>query len=104
MAINIINDSKLELLSAETLQETINHISMSVALLILAVPEGLSLIITIIHAFSIGNHDYIINKLDASEKLGSVKEIIISKSGILVDPTKSTVLNYFAEDKLHIHG
>ena len=72
-----------EIWSQATLQEFINHFSLAVALIIVGVPEGLPMAITLGLAFQLKKQNYYVRNLEASEKIGGVSEILISKTGSL---------------------
>jgi len=91
----MIAESK-ELLSLETLQTILRYFTVGVSIVIVAVPEGLPLAVSISMAFSFDSmkrDNLLVKKLEAPETLGFIKEICTGKTATLTNNDLN--VNYF---------
>jgi len=82
----------IELLALESgvmgvlLTKITGHINLIVVLIVVSIPEGLTVTIGVSLAFTVMrmfNERILVRKLDAPEKMGAVEEICVSKTGCL---------------------
>ena len=74
------------LLTDDTLSELVNYLILSITIIVVAVPEGLPLAVTISLAFSVmkmKEENNLVRKLEASETMGGANEICTDKTGTL---------------------
>lgn len=79
-----------------------NAFILGVTIVVVAVPEGLPLAVTISLAYSVGKmlkENNLVRRLDASETMGGANEICTDKTGTLTQ-NKMTVMTLFAENKI----
>ncbi len=79
-----------------------NAFILGVTIVVVAVPEGLPLAVTISLAYSVGKmfkENNLVRRLDASETMGGANEICTDKTGTLTQ-NKMTVMTLFTEDKV----
>ena len=89
--------------SVETINEVIEYFIIAVSIVVVAVPEGLPLSVTIALAYSVGKmkeENNLVRYLQACETMGGADNICSDKTGTL---TKNlmTVTRMFAEQKTH---
>jgi P-type E1-E2 ATPase len=80
--------SDTSLVSKETLERLLDYFTVAVALIIVAVPEGLPLSISIAMAFSIDTlkkDKLLVKQLKAMEEMGSITEICTGKTATLTN-------------------
>ena len=80
-----------------------NAFILGVTIIVVAVPEGLPLAVTISLAYSVGKmfkENNLVRRLDASETMGGANEICTDKTGTLTQ-NKMTVMTLYAENKLY---
>lgn len=73
-------------MSMTTLGNIINFLIISISIIVVAVPEGLPLAVTISLAFSVmkmKDENNLVRKLSASETMGGANEICTDKTGTL---------------------
>lgn len=78
--------SDAEILSWDTLQALLRYFTIAVAIVIVAVPEGLPLAVSISMAFSVDvmkKDALLVKKLEAPETLGYIREICTGKTATL---------------------
>jgi P-type E1-E2 ATPase len=83
---NILFNGSAELLSQDTLQKLIRAFTTGVAIIIVSVPEGLGLAVSISMAFSISqmkNHQLLVKKMAATENLAYTNIICTGKTGTI---------------------
>jgi Ca2+-transporting ATPase len=83
---NILFNGSAELLSQGTLQKLIRAFTTGVAIIIVSVPEGLGLAVSISMAFSISqmkNHKLLVKKMAATENLAYTNIICTGKTGTI---------------------
>jgi len=101
MTINLIiktlRDDKQQLISMDTLNALVNYMIISITIIVVAVPEGLPLAVTISLAFSVmkmKDEKNLVRKLHASETMGGANEICTDKTGTLTK-NQMTVREFF---------
>lgn len=78
--------SEEDLLSAETATKILRIVTTAVAIIIVAIPEGLPLAVSISMAFSVDTmkkDNLLVKKAGACESLGYIKEICTGKTATL---------------------
>lgn len=102
MTINMIVSTLLsensDLLTIQTLNDLVSFLIISITIIVVAVPEGLPLAVTISLAFSVmkmKKENNLVRKLEASETMGGANEICTDKTGTLTK-NQMTVMEYFA--------
>jgi magnesium-transporting ATPase (P-type) len=88
LAMQIIFSSSTDLLSNETIQKLVRTFTTAVAIIIVSVPEGLSLAVSIAMAFSISKmkeQQLLVKNMVASENLAYTNIICTGKTGTLTD-------------------
>src|SRR6202012_3970065 len=76
------------LLSMETLKALVNYLIISITIIVVAIPEGLPLAVTISLAFSVmkmKEENNLVRHIDASETMGNVNNICTDKTGTLTE-------------------
>jgi P-type E1-E2 ATPase len=94
-------DKKNELLSWHTLDELVQYLIISITIIVVAVPEGLPLAVTISLAFSVmkmKKENNLVRRLEASETMGGASEICTDKTGTLTK-NQMTVMEFFTMNK-----
>ena len=82
----IMFSEKAELLSNDTLQQLLRNFTTAVAIVIVSVPEGLSLAVSIAMAFSISkmkDQQLLVKKMAATESLAYTANICTGKTGTI---------------------
>jgi magnesium-transporting ATPase (P-type) len=75
-----------ELFSIDNLSNLVNYLIIGITVIVVAVPEGLPLAVTISLAFSVmkmKEENNLVRKLEASETMGGANEICTDKTGTL---------------------
>jgi P-type E1-E2 ATPase len=90
MTINLIiktlRNPEESLISMNTLNNLVKYLIISITIIVVAVPEGLPLAVTISLAFSVmkmKDENNLVRKLHASETMGGANEICTDKTGTL---------------------
>lgn len=79
-----------------------NGLVIAITVVVVAVPEGLPLAVTISLAYSVGKmfeENNLVRKLASSETMGNANEICSDKTGTLTQ-NKMTVMSLYAEDRV----
>jgi Ca2+ transporting ATPase len=79
-----------------------NGLVIAITVVVVAVPEGLPLAVTISLAYSVGkmyDENNLVRKLHSSETMGNANEICSDKTGTLTQ-NKMTVMTLYAEDRV----
>ena len=79
-----------------------NGLVIAITVVVVAVPEGLPLAVTISLAYSVGkmyDENNLVRKLHSSETMGNANEICSDKTGTLTQ-NKMTVMSLYAEDRV----
>lgn len=107
MTINLIVSTLLDetktLKSMDTLSSLIDYVIIAITIIVVAVPEGLPLAVTIALAFSVmrmKKENNLVRKLHASETMGGANEIATDKTGTLTK-NQMTVMKYWTQDKVY---
>jgi P-type E1-E2 ATPase len=72
--------------TVETLNTLVNYLILSITVIVVAVPEGLPLAVTISLAYSVAKmrkENNLVRRLDASETMGGANEVCTDKTGTL---------------------
>lgn len=108
MTINLIVSSALDdtkrIASMETLNKIVDFIIIAITVIVVSVPEGLPLAVTISLAFSVmkmKKENNLVRKLDASETMGGANEICTDKTGTLTK-NQMTVKEFYALDNIFV--
>lgn len=104
MTINLLvsaalDDSKV-IASMDTLNKLVDFIIIAITIIVVSVPEGLPLAVTISLAFSVmkmKKENNLVRKLDASETMGGANEICTDKTGTLTK-NQMSVKEFYALD------
>ncbi len=89
MAVNLTVSTMMagnELFSIDNLSNLVNYLIIGITVIVVAVPEGLTLAVTISLAFSVmkmKEENNLVRKLEASETMGGANEICTDKTGTL---------------------
>lgn len=81
-----LRDPTKEFLSVSTINLLVNYLILSITVIVVAVPEGLPLAVTISLAYSVKKmlkEKNLVRRLDASETMGGANEICTDKTGTL---------------------
>lgn len=102
LIINIIRNDEQVLLSIDTLNSIVTFVIIGVTIIVVAVPEGLPLAVTISLAYSVMKmklENNLVRKLDASETMGGANEICTDKTGTLTK-NQMTVKAVYINDQI----
>jgi magnesium-transporting ATPase (P-type) len=86
LVVSISLDDNRVLASVETVNKLVDFIIIAITVIVVSVPEGLPLAVTISLAFSVmkmKKENNLVRKLDASETMGGANEICTDKTGTL---------------------
>ena len=90
------------LISVATLQSVVKFIIIAITVIVVAVPEGLPLAVTISLAFSVmkmKEENNLVRKLEASETMGGATQICTDKTGTLTQ-NKMAVKAVYINDQI----
>lgn len=90
--------------TVETLNTLVNYLILSITVIVVAVPEGLPLAVTISLAYSVAKmrkENNLVRRLDASETMGGANEICTDKTGTLTK-NQMTVQQVYLNDQVII--
>jgi P-type E1-E2 ATPase len=76
----------------------VNAVIVGITIIVVAVPEGLPLAVTISLAYSVNQmrkENNLVRRLEAAETMGGANEILTDKTGTLTT-NRMTVIQYFA--------
>jgi len=102
LIVTILLDEHMILLSGDTLKALVNFLIISITIIVVAVPEGLPLAVTISLAFSVmkmKQEQNLVRRLEASETMGGANEICTDKTGTLTQNRMKVEKVYFCERK-----
>ena len=88
------------LLSWTTLTNILDYFTIAIAVIIVAVPEGLPLSISIAMAFSVDTlkkEELLIKKLEGAENMGSITEICTGKTATITQNVMNVTAFYTGE-------
>ena len=81
----------------------VNAVIVGITIIVVAVPEGLPLAVTISLAYSVNQmrkENNLVRRLEAAETMGGANEILTDKTGTLTT-NRMTVIQYFAQLEIH---
>ena len=105
LILKILIDGSTELLDQETLIKLLDFFTTAMAIIIVAVPEGLPLAVSISLAFSIDTmkkDNLLVKNMVACETLGLVSEICTGKTGTLTKNDMEVRHFYTAQSDIHV--
>ena len=80
------------------IKEIVRFLIVTIIIIIVAIPEGLPMAVTIYMAYSVGKikeeQNCLVRRIDASETLGGVDQICTNKTGILTTNQMKTMAVY----------
>lgn len=85
-------------------QEIIRYLIVGVTIIVVAIPEGLPLAVTISLAYSVSKMqkgNCLVRNIDCAETMGGANEIVTDKTGTLTT-NKMTVRGLYTMDEMHI--
>lgn len=91
------------IISFNTLNSLVNFLIVAITVVVVAVPEGLPLAVTISLAFSVmkmKKENNLVRKLEASETMGGASEICTDKTGTLTK-NKMTVIEFYSMQQVY---
>lgn len=94
------SDPNATLWSVDTVNKVVSYLILSITVVVVAVPEGLPLAVTISLAFSVSKmrkENNLVRRLDASETMGGANEICTDKTGTLTK-NQMTVQQVYLND------
>jgi Ca2+ transporting ATPase len=107
MTINLVVKTLLDdtknLFDVKTLSQLVNFIIIAITVIVVAVPEGLPLAVTIALAFSVSKmklENNLVKKLEASETMGGANEICTDKTGTLTK-NQMSVMKFYTMENIH---
>jgi magnesium-transporting ATPase (P-type) len=86
--------------TVNTLNTLVNYLILSITVIVVAVPEGLPLAVTISLAYSVAKmrkENNLVRRLDASETMGGANEVCTDKTGTLTK-NQMTVQQVYLND------
>jgi len=101
MAVKTVLDQNKVLLSVDSLNKLVDFVIIAITVIVVSVPEGLPLAVTISLAFSVmkmKKENNLVRKLDASETMGGANEICTDKTGTLTKNQMSVKELYTLDD------
>lgn len=109
MTINLLVSSALDdtkvIASMETVNKLVDFIIIAITVIVVSVPEGLPLAVTISLAFSVmkmKKENNLVRKLDASETMGGANEICTDKTGTLTK-NQMSVREFYTMDQVFVN-
>lgn len=106
MTINLIVKKTIKdrvtIFDVSTLSSLISFIIIAITVIVVAVPEGLPLAVTIALAFSVSKmkeENNLVKKLEASETMGGANEICTDKTGTLT-MNQMSVMKFYAMERV----
>lgn len=95
-------DDQIDFLSVYVLNEVINYFIIAITVVVVAIPEGLPLAVTMSLAYSVmkmKKENNLVRRLDASETMGGANEICTDKTGTLTK-NQMTVQAIYLNDQV----
>lgn len=102
LVITIVRSEDRVLVHIDTLNSIVTFIIIAITVIVVAVPEGLPLAVTISLAYSVMKmklENNLVRKLDASETMGGANEICTDKTGTLTK-NQMTVKEVYINDQI----
>lgn len=87
----------------ESLTEVLSYLILAITIIVMAVPEGLPMAVTIALAFSVNtmkNENNLVRELEACETMGNATDICSDKTGTLTK-NDMTVVNLYVNSVMH---
>lgn len=106
MTLNLVAQRLLQnqpVLTLGVMKGLVNAVIVAITIVVVAVPEGLPLAVTISLAYSVNQmrkENNLVRRLEAAETMGGANEILTDKTGTLTE-NRMTVLQLYAEGSLH---
>jgi P-type E1-E2 ATPase len=97
----VMQDENKQLMHVDTLENMVKYIIIAITIIVVAVPEGLPLAVTMSLAFSVmkmKEEQNLVRKLYASEIMGGADQICTDKTGTLT-MNRMTVKHLWAENQ-----
>lgn len=97
MVFTIANSSDQSFWEIKTLKNIVNYLVIAITVVVVAVPEGLPLAVTISLAYSVmkmKDENNLVRKLEASETMGGAHEILSDKTGTLTENVMTAMKLY----------
>lgn len=91
-----------DLISMDTLNEMLSFVILAITIIVMAVPEGLPMAVTIALAFSVNtmkNHNNLVRELEACETMGGATDICSDKTGTLTK-NDMTVIDIYVNKQM----
>lgn len=95
-----LKDDSAKLWSLTTLSSLVNYLIIGITIIVVAVPEGLPLAVTIALAYSVQKmklENNYVRKLNSSETMGGANEICTDKTGTLTK-NEMTVMQFYTQE------
>ena len=92
--------------SMDTAKGLINAIIIAITIVVVAVPEGLPLAVTLSLAFSVNKmkeENNLVRRLEAAETMGGANEICTDKTGTLTE-NRMTITQFYSEGQENLKG
>lgn len=89
--------------TVETSDQIVNSFIIAITVVVVAVPEGLPLAVTLSLAYSVAqmkNENNLVRRLEAAETMGGANEICTDKTGTLTE-NQMTVVQFYSEEKFN---
>ena len=102
LVIGSLSDDDIELFSMNSLNELLSFVILAITIIVMAVPEGLPMAVTIALAFSVNtmkNHNNLVRELEACETMGGATDICSDKTGTLTK-NDMTVIDVFVNKQM----
>lgn len=99
----IYSSNDLKLLSIDTLSEIVDYIIVGITVVVIAVPEGLPLAVTLSLAYAVGkmkDENNLVRNLISCEIMGGADTICSDKTGTLTE-NKMKVKKIYALEEVH---
>jgi P-type E1-E2 ATPase len=106
MTLNIVISRVLtnqQIWSLDTANGLINAVIIAITIVVVAVPEGLPLAVTLSLAYSVNQmrkENNLVRRLEAAETMGGANEICTDKTGTLTQ-NRMTIVEFFSEGQQH---
>lgn len=97
-----LRDPNIDFLTVTTANTMVNYLILSITVIVVAVPEGLPMAVTISLAYSVKKmlkEKNLVRRLDASETMGGANEICTDKTGTLTK-NQMTVQEIFINEQV----
>ena len=100
LVFTVITDDTKDFFTVQTMNLLVNYLILSITVIVVAVPEGLPLAVTISLAYSVMKmklENNLVRRLDASETMGGANEICTDKTGTLTKNQMSVQMIYLSD-------